>query len=447
MKPNNNQYVQDQTKIIELISSGIPLKQILQFIVTSMEKQYQSIQMYASILLYDPVHNILRNMISTSLPTNFMKSHEQVHIGPEEGSCGTAAYLKRPIIVSDIEKDPLWKKYLNRIKPFGLKACWSTPILSTKKELLGTFALYYKEIYEPNSEMINTFEQYNRLAAIAIEISEAMESEHLREQGIDKRNNNKLTNKRKENLLQQLHLALERHEFEIYYQPSFSLINNDLGAEALIRWNHPNSGLLPPVAFLEFAEKTGFIIELEKWVLTQSIKEVTNFQQKGLIDLGLSVNISAHQFENPNFSSMVSNVLNRFAFNPNNLTLEITERFLIKQENIAVLHQLKNIGVRISIDDFGTSYSSLQYLKDLPIDELKIDRSFIINMESNLNNQKIVEMIIMLGHQLDLAIVAEGVETEEQLKLLQQMNCDRVQGFLFTPPIPKSKFEQKYVHR
>jgi len=162
-------------------------------------------------------------------------------------------------------------------------------------------------------------------------------------------------------------------------------------------------------------------------------------------NLYLSVNTSARQFESERFPTIITDMLEYYSFQPEHLTLEITERFLIKQSNIEVMNKIKNVGVRISIDDFGTSYSSLQYLKDLPIDELKIDRSFISDIDSNINNRKIVEMIIMLGHQLELTVVGEGVETKNQLQLLKQMKCDRVQGFFFSKPLPLEKFIQKYA--
>src|SRR5690606_8945193 len=141
-------------------------------------------------------------------------------------------------------------------------------------------------------------------------------------------------------------------------------------------------------------------------------------------------------FENKEFPKYLSNLFKKYKLNPEKLKLEVTERFLINRDNIDVLFGLKELGLKISIDDFGTSYSSLQYLQDLPIDELKIDRSFITDMEDDFNKQKIVEMIIMLAKQLKLNVVAEGVETEEQLHLLKQMNCDFAQGYLFSKPIP-----------
>lgn len=443
---NNKRLVQDQTKIIHMISSGEQLQKVLHYIISSMENQFQ-IPMFGSVMLYDPSEEQLTSLVSASLPDDYAKLIQPMDIGPYEGSCGTAAFFKQTVIVSDIDHDPLWDSYRNQCKQYGFKACWSVPILSPEKELLGTFALYFKKVYESNKEIMNIVKLYTQLASIAIEFSKKINKNKEKPLPYDLENKIKTTEMptADKNELIQLHKALERSEFEVYYQPYFGVKTKDFGMEALIRWNHPNTGLLNPGAFLEVAEKTGFILKMEEWVLTESIQHATNLRNSGLEDLTLSVNISAQQFENQHFPGFVNDVLQRFSYNPANLTLEVTERFLIKEANIDVLNQLKDIGIRISIDDFGTSYSSLQYLKDLNVDELKIDRSFISNMETNLDNQKIVEMIIMLGHQLQLNIVAEGVETKEQLQLLKNMECDQVQGFLFSKPLPLEEFKEKYA--
>lgn len=160
---------QDQSVIVQMISSGAPLKKILSFIVASIEKYCNPIKTYSSIMLYNPQSRKLEETVSVSLPQLFVRTIEPVEVGPYEGSCGTAAYLKRPVIVSDIENDVLWNKYRNSALQFGLHSCWSIPILSSDKQLLGTLALYYKEVYEPDEKILSALEFYNRLAVIAIE--------------------------------------------------------------------------------------------------------------------------------------------------------------------------------------------------------------------------------------------------------------------------------------
>ncbi|WP_062109081.1 sensor domain-containing phosphodiesterase [Bacillus niameyensis] len=445
MNTNDQCTQNDLAEIISMIYSGAALNKVLEFITKTIERSFYPIQVHASIMLYDPIRKKLGSMIGPSLSQNYIKSIEPMDIGPYEGSCGTAAFLKVPVIIADIDEDPLWDKYRNLANQNGYRACWSTPILSSKNDLMGTLALYFKEVYHPHTGLIQKLQVYEHLTALAIQLafnkekcfSKAVPSTPRSERQFttETQNENRQWNR-------ELQEALLKEEFKIYYQPSFDLKLGCVGLEALIRWNHPNLGILAPNRFLHIAEETDFILELEKWVLTKAIKDVQSFQNHDLKNMTLSVNISAKQLENPNFPERVLQILQYSLFNPQNLILEITERFLINLENIETVRKLRELGIRISIDDFGTSYSSLQYLKDLPVDELKIDRSFIDNMEMDLNKQKIVEMIIELGHQLNLKIVGEGIETKKQFQLLQEMHCDKVQGFLFSKPLPLSKFKK-----
>lgn len=244
--------------------------------------------------------------------------------------------------------------------------------------------------------------------------------------------------------LEDLEKALIKEEFILHYQPYFNLENNDIGIEALIRWQHPQYGLLFPADFLGLAEETGFILKLEKWVLNKAIESAKKLKQIGLPLMSVSVNISANQLVLDSFPQVVKQILAQHSFNAKNLTLEITERFLVESASVTALKKLKRKGVRISIDDFGVAYSSLNYLRDLPIDELKIDRSFISNITFDKTNRNIVEVIIDLANKLDLTVVAEGVETKEQLKLLEKMKCSRVQGFYFSKALSFKSFISKY---
>ncbi len=436
----------NQSEIIQLISSGTPLVDILSFIVKSMEKHDKSIEGYGLVMLYDQEINKLWHPVGPSLPKDYLSSIKTVDVGPYEGSCGTAAFFKRPIIVKNIEKDPLWEKDREGVLKYGFKSCLSIPIFSSKKELIGTIALYYKDYFELDEELVYKLESFNHLAGIAIEMAEINESLELSEMTIVKEEyvEKSEENEKDTEIAKQLIQALKRGEFELYFQPYFDLNHERRGVEALIRWNHPNSGLLLPKDFLSIAERTGFILELEKWVLKEAVYTIKRFEKEGFDDLFISVNISAHQFANKDFPKFLFRLFKENKFNPEKLKLEITERFLINEEHINVLYRLKELGLLISIDDFGTSYSSLHYLKDLPIDELKIDRSFIMDMEDNINKQKIVEMIILLAKQLKLNVVAEGVETASQLKLLKEMQCDYVQGFYFSKPITIGEIREKY---
>lgn len=437
----------DQSKIIQQIASGTPLKYTLELIMKSLERSSESVELNCSIALFDPVKKVLGETIVSSLPTSCSNRMQAIMIGTSEDFWTRESSSKQPIFLSEDQYPKEWTTYCNEASNFGFKACCFFPILSSKKASLGVLTLHYKEIVEPDPEMINRIEQYVQLAVVAIENAENSLNQSVQQMLHSFETMNELNVKEKSDVevLAQLHKALDREEFEVYYQPYFGAGNVGSGMEALIRWNHPVSGVLPPGAFLDVAEESGFILEMEIWVLKRAIRDAKTLRRSGLEDLVLSVNISAQQLENPVFPDLLADILEHASYRPENLTLEVTERFLINKNAVKAIDSIMKSGVKISIDDFGTAYSSLQYLKDLHVDELKIDRSFIMNLETDFSNQKIVEMIIMLGHQLDLKVVAEGVETEIQFQMLKDMKCDKVQGFLFSKPLPLGEFAEKYI--
>lgn len=234
-----------------------------------------------------------------------------------------------------------------------------------------------------------------------------------------------------------LSAALTNHELTLYYQPLLNLHTKQLKVEALIRWNHPIEGLLPPSTFIPFAERSGLIVNIGKWVLTEATNQVKKWDSDGLSEIGLSINISAKQVEHPQFVKHVYNALHSSKFPPNKLELELTESSLLldMETYIPKLEQLRKRGIKISIDDFGTCFSSLNYLKVLPVDILKIDRSFIRDLHKD-KSARIIEMIICLAHSLKLDVVAEGVETADQLRTLRDLDCDNVQGYFLSKPLP-----------
>jgi diguanylate cyclase (GGDEF)-like protein len=249
--------------------------------------------------------------------------------------------------------------------------------------------------------------------------------------------------------LERLHLetdlrrAVERKEFVVYYQPIVSLATDRLqGYEALVRWLHPERGLLNPGEFIQMAEETGMIVAIDRLVLRESCRQMQEWHgQAGKGGEFISVNLSHKQMVQPDLVTYVEKVLRETGLDPGSLKLEITENVIIEnpEEAVAMLGRLKALGVRLYIDDFGTGYSSLSYLHRLPIDGLKIDRSFIMNMGENGENQQIVSTIMLLARDLNLAVIAEGVETAHQLSLIKAMHCDFGQGYLFSRPVDSSK--------
>ncbi|WP_027408347.1 EAL domain-containing protein [Anoxybacteroides tepidamans] len=243
---------------------------------------------------------------------------------------------------------------------------------------------------------------------------------------------------RLENDLQQ---AIENGELFLYYQPKINVRNGTISVEALIRWKHPQLGMVSPAEFIPIAEETNRIDEIGKWVLRQACRDLKTFRQMGFLDLKMAINLSARQFLNKELEQNVRNIFEEENVDPSSFVFEITETAIMKDpaEVTGVLKKFKNLGIAIAIDDFGVSYSSLNYLNRFPVDAVKIDRSFIRNISENRKGEEIVEAIILLAHKLNLFVTAEGVETAEQVRFLLEKGCEELQGYYFGPPIP---FEQ-----
>jgi len=246
----------------------------------------------------------------------------------------------------------------------------------------------------------------------------------------------------------QLRLALDREEFTLHYQPKVNIATGQLaGAEALIRWNDPVTGLVPPARFIPILEETGLIYEVGRWALHKAIQDYLRWFRAGLAAMPIAVNVSPQQLRHRDF---VADIKLAIAVDPAAaaaLELEITESMVMQdfKHNIASLQAIRGMGICIAIDDFGTGFSSLSYLAKLPVDTLKIDRSFIIDMVSGEEGLVLVSTIVSLAHALKLKVVAEGVETQEQLRLLRSLRCDEYQGYLFGKPVPAEIFEEKYL--
>jgi diguanylate cyclase (GGDEF)-like protein/PAS domain S-box-containing protein len=242
-----------------------------------------------------------------------------------------------------------------------------------------------------------------------------------------------------------LRRALERQEFHLHYQPVVSLSSGQItGAEALLRWKHPERGLVPPMEFIPLAEETGLIVEIGAWVLRGACRQMKEWQERlGQPQLEIGVNLSSRQFQGPGLVAEVAEVLRATGLAPRSLRLEVTESLLMdKHPNVAqTMTELRAMGVRIDLDDFGTGYSSLSYLHQFPIDTLKIDRSFIHRIGASDDAVEIVNTILALASSLDMEVVAEGVETEQQLQQLRKMHCAYAQGYHLSRPIEASQFE------
>ncbi|MCQ8129314.1 putative bifunctional diguanylate cyclase/phosphodiesterase, partial [Methylomonas rivi] len=241
-----------------------------------------------------------------------------------------------------------------------------------------------------------------------------------------------------------LRQAIEQQQFHLYYQIQTHHLGHALGAEALIRWRHPEKGLIEPAHFIPMAEETGLILPIGQWVLETACAQLKAWQPNTLTrNLAISINVSPKQFHQPAFVSMVQSAIRRHAVDPALLKLELTESILLEsiEHTVSTMNALKDAGIGISLDDFGTGYSCLQYLKRLPLTQLKIDRSFVRDIAADANDRAIVRTIIAMAQSLELNIIAEGVETEDQRQILLRKGCTNYQGYLFGKPLPHDQFE------
>ncbi len=247
----------------------------------------------------------------------------------------------------------------------------------------------------------------------------------------------------------ELRTAIQEQQFQLYYQIQTDSSNRAIGAEALIRWNHPERGLIPPVEFIPITEETNMILAIGNWVLMTACRQIRKWERDDLVrELVISVNVSAKQFHQADFVDRVKDAVRQNQIDPRHLKLELTESMLVEniEETIVKMQNLKAIGIILSLDDFGTGYSSLRYLQRLPIDQLKIDQSFVKDIYANEGNQAIVLTIIHMALSLNLDVIAEGVETEAQLEFLALRGCEKFQGYLFGKPLSAEQFQDFWLN-
>jgi diguanylate cyclase (GGDEF)-like protein/PAS domain S-box-containing protein len=589
-----------QAQILEMIATNTSLENVLDRLVRLIESQLNGI--YGSILLLDDDGQTLRHGAAPSLAEVYTKAIDGVKIGPTVGSCGTAVYHRKAVIVTDIMSDPLWKDYRHVAEPHGYRSCWSTPILAHDGSVLGVFAMYSTTVREPAPAETLLVDVAIRIAGIAIERKRAEDrikflAHHDALTGLPNRSllNDRLTQailqterynpwvsvvfvdldnfknindslghnagdqllkvvaarmvaavratdtvmrlggdefiillvdqpdnpavisatlgrirsavaepmviegrtlyvtcsmgvatypadsenpetlvrnadaamyKAKEAgrdnvqfytsemnakiheklaLQQELRNALVRSEFILHYQPQVDLRSGRVfAAEALIRWQHPTQGFLTPVKFIPVAEETGLIVQIGAWVLHEACLQNKAWQDQGLPPISVCVNVSARQFMEKNLISRVVSALRDSGLEAKYLELEITESLIMHDvdQAIATMQALRKLGVQLAIDDFGTGYSSLNALKTFPVARLKIDKSFISNIPANESDKAVAAAVISLGQKLNLRVIAEGVETAEQVEFLQANNCDEIQGYHISKPIGPEAIEK-----
>jgi EAL domain-containing protein (putative c-di-GMP-specific phosphodiesterase class I) len=240
-----------------------------------------------------------------------------------------------------------------------------------------------------------------------------------------------------------LYEAINLNQLQVYYQPLVDLKTGKIsGAEALIRWLHPVHGFISPINFIPLAEETGLIVPIGAWVLREACKQTLIWQQMGFSDFKIAVNVSGKQLTHDNFIETIKNTLKETGFNPHYLELELTETAILDENILAIIKEFTKLDIGLAVDDFGTGYSGLSYLKRFSIDKLKIDQSFVRDIPANNDSITIVSAILAMAKELKVKSLAEGVETEEQLRFLQEKGCDYIQGYYFSKPLEASYFTQ-----
>ena len=587
-----------QALILEMIATGAPVPDVLDRLIRLIESQLVGIS-GSIVLLEDGVH--LRHGAAPSLAKAYMEAIDGLSIGPNVGSCGTAAFRRQPVIVADIMQSPLWADYWDLAARYGLRSCWSTPIMSQKGTVLGVFAMYSATVREPAEAETRLIETATRIAGIAIERKMAEErvnflAHHDALTGLPNRvllvdrltqatlharrddrcvtvvyadlDNFKLVNdslghdagdallktvadrmmkgvratdsvvrlggdefvilladqpnsgdvvsttiekiradiaetiliagqslqvtcsmgiatfphdgEDAETLLrnadtamyqakalgrdnfqfftasmntkvherlalrEEMRVGLARSEFHLLYQPQVDLRSGRVFAvEALVRWQHPTLGLIPPAKFIPRAEESGLIVPLGDWVLHEACRQNRAWQDAGVLPVNICVNVSARQFRDKTWISRVAHALTETGLEPKYLELELTESLLMHDvgQAIATMKELQALGVQFAIDDFGTGYSSLSALKNFPVARLKIDQSFVRGLPYDAEDRGIAAAVISLGQKLNMRVIAEGVETDEQLAFLRDNQCDEMQGYHFSMPIAPDAVE------
>ncbi|OCP36866.1 EAL domain-containing protein [Ensifer sp. LC163] len=590
--------LEGQAHLLEMIANGRPLEEFFRELILLIEALVPRIR--GSILLLSADGRHLLHGAAPSLDESYCGIIHGVEIGPKAGSCGTAAWRGEQVIVADIFTDPLWEDHREIVRPYEFRACWSTPIHSRERKVLGTFALYSEAVCVPDEPQKELIAMAAHLAGIAIErkqaedrisfmahhdpltglpnralfeeqVAEALEalrgtghwavlafldldnfklvndtlghaagdellkmtatrmrasvrkSDMVVRVGGDEfilllnglpcerdvvlarlediraaiaapmqingrslqiscsmgvacfpnqgktvgellanadmamyrakelgRNNlqvftEEMAGKAHEKLLKQAELreAISREEFLLHFQAQMNLETGRVfAAEALLRWRHPERGMVSPADFIPLAEETGLIVPIGDWVLRAACRQCKAWHEAGLPLLIVSVNVSARQFRERNWAAHVAAVLAEIGLDPQYLELELTESLIMQDVPgaLATMHELEAIGVHLAIDDFGTGYSSLSALKRFPVRRLKIDRSFVEDIPASVDDKAITAAIISLAQNLGLRVIAEGVETQAQVEFLRHSGCNEIQGYFFSRPLASADF-------
>ncbi|TFB19612.1 EAL domain-containing protein [Filobacillus milosensis] len=430
-------FVEGYQYITEYLNEGIPLRDVLKRALKYFEDRLED--SYCTIMLMDEDSTEFIGGVGYTLPDKMVEEFTNIRLYDGLGTCGTAVVRGEFVFTPDMNNDPKWKNYLYIVQPYQLKSCWSVPVFKPgSQEVIAAFATYSKNFKQsPSQGEIDTLNAYKELIALIIsnymnDNNAVLESSVTTDQPF-----NKMADSPEEyaNLIKE---SLKQGEIFPYYQPIFKGEHHELyGVEALARWDHPEFGVISPIDFIEHAETYQFIDWLDEVICHRACSDMKQLMDESGKEFILSVNASAIHIKQEGFAKRIERILNDTQFPAKLLSIEITETSLMEnlKDAAVTFQQLKKLGVKVSIDDFGTTYSSLNYLKYLPVDTIKLDKTFIDDVDKSPVDRRICKTIIQLGMDLELDVIAEGVEYEKHLSIIRDFGCEVYQGFYFSKPL------------
>ncbi|MDV2581354.1 sensor domain-containing phosphodiesterase [Alkalibacillus haloalkaliphilus] len=433
------EFVEGYQYITEYISDGVPLRDVLIKAIKFFELRFEASK--GTIMLLDEMGTHFSGGVTHSLPEEMMNHFTGIELYEGMGTCGTAACRKELVVTTDISQDEKWDPFRNAVEELGLKSCWSVPIFAPESNnVAGVFAMYSTEVREPTQAELETIESFKELISLIVTNYIEVNQRHVNLQDSYKdpdKVNWPSTLSDREKYMFMIRRGIEEGQIRPNYQPLMSACDEVYGFEVLVRWPHPEQGTIPPNKFIPFAEEEGFVDEIDRYVCEYACREMKQLMDALGQKFILSVNVSAKHIVKGHYVEELKATLERTGFPAELLAVEITESSLVinLKEAAQVIERLRELGIQVWVDDFGTVYSSLNYLRNLPLDLIKLDGSFVKNIHESHVDRTICETIINLAHDLDLQVVSEGIEYEEQFNTLKAMGCEYFQGYHFQKPM------------
>ncbi|GAA0466408.1 sensor domain-containing phosphodiesterase [Alkalibacillus silvisoli] len=434
------EFVEGYQYITEYICDGVPLKDVLEKALKFFEKRFESTK--GTILLLDETGSHFTGGVTHSLPKELCDYYTGIELYDGMGTCGTAVSRQEMVITSNIKDDEKWDQFRHAVNDLGLKSCWSIPIYTPEtNQIAGVFAMYSKHIKEPEEDELETVRSFKELISLIISnYNKTNNQSHVSLNDAYKDLGKvewPVTLSDREKYMFMIRRGIEEGQIRPHYQPIMNGDGEVYGFEVLVRWPHPEQGTIPPNKFIPFAEEEGFVDEIDRYVCEYACHEMKQLMDQLGQKFILTVNVSAKHITKGHYIKELKETLEKTSFPPELLAIEVTETSLVVnlKEAAYVINDVRNLGAQVWIDDFGTVYSSLNYLRHLPLDVIKLDGSFIRNIQDNKVDRTICSTIIQLAHELNLKVVAEGIEEGCQLKELKQLNCELFQGYHFHKPL------------